>query len=113
MNFDDTTLEKFGATRLEDLGFEQIIDAYACIMCYRCQDVCPAYQTGKVLSPAALEINKRYFLNQEGGKLAEGEASSQTIAIARAYSGMTEDRRKELIAKVADASGKSVEYYKA
>ena len=39
------------------------MDAYACIMCYRCQEVCPAYNTGKVLSPAALEINKRYFLN--------------------------------------------------
>ena len=32
-------------------------------MCFRCQEVCPAYNTGKVLSPAALEINKRYFLN--------------------------------------------------
>ena len=55
------------------------MDAYACIMCYRCQQVCPAYNTGKVLSPAALEINKRYLLNFEGGRLAKGEASSQTL----------------------------------
>jgi Fe-S oxidoreductase len=48
-------------------------------MCYRCQQVCPAYNTGKVLSPAALEINKRYFLNQEGARLASGEQSSQTL----------------------------------
>jgi Fe-S oxidoreductase len=48
-------------------------------MCYRCQEVCPAYNTGKVLSPAAMEINKRYFLNQEGARLANGEASSQTL----------------------------------
>ncbi len=79
VDFDDASLEKFGATRLEDLGWEQIMDAYACIMCYRCQDVCPAYQTGKVLSPAALEINKRYLLNNEGGRLARGESSSQTL----------------------------------
>ena len=79
VNFDDDSLESFGATRLEDLGFEQLVDAYACIMCYRCQEVCPAYQTGKVLSPAALEINKRYFLNQEGLKLAGGGESSQTL----------------------------------
>ncbi len=39
------------------------MDSFACIMCFRCQEVCPAYATGKVLSPAALEINKRYFLN--------------------------------------------------
>ena len=33
-------------------------------MCNRCQDVCPAYLTGKELSPSALEINKRYYLNE-------------------------------------------------
>ena len=79
IDFDDESLEQFGATRLEDLGWEQLMDAYACIMCYRCQQVCPAYNTGKVLSPAALEINKRYFLNSEGGRIARGEPSSQTL----------------------------------
>jgi Fe-S oxidoreductase len=79
LDFEDQTIEQFGATRLEDLGWEQIMDAYACIMCFRCQDVCPAYNTGKVLSPATLEINKRYFLNQEGVNLARGETSSQSL----------------------------------
>ncbi len=79
LNFDDESIEQFGATRLEDLGWEQLMDAYACIMCYRCQQVCPAYNTGKVLSPAALEINKRYFLNSEGARIAKGEQSSQTL----------------------------------
>ncbi len=79
LNFDDESIEQFGATRLEDLAWHQILDAYACIMCNRCQQVCPAYNTGKVLSPAALEINKRYFLNQEGARLAAGEESSQTL----------------------------------
>jgi Fe-S oxidoreductase len=79
VDFDDESVDQFGATRLEDLGWEQLMDAYACIMCYRCQEVCPAYNTGKVLSPAALEINKRYFLNQEGSKIASGQPSSQTL----------------------------------
>ncbi|MCW5875159.1 MAG: 4Fe-4S dicluster domain-containing protein [Anaerolineales bacterium] len=79
LNFDDNTIEQFGATRVEDFAWNQILDGYACIMCNRCQDACPAYNTGKVLSPAALEINKRYFFNQEGARLAAGEASSQTL----------------------------------
>jgi Fe-S oxidoreductase len=79
LDFDDESVEQFGATRLEDLGWEQLMDAYACIMCYRCQQVCPAYDTGKVLSPAALEINKRYILNQEGARLAYGQESQQTL----------------------------------
>lgn len=79
IDFDDQGLEQFGAARLEDLPWTGLMDAYACIMCNRCQDACPAYATGKVLSPAALEINKRYCLNEEGARLASGEASSQSL----------------------------------
>ena len=67
INLDDQSIEQFGAGVVSDLGYEQIVDAYACIMCFRCQEVCPAYMTGKVLSPAALEINKRYNFNYGGG----------------------------------------------
>lgn len=79
LNFEDESIEQFGASHLEDLGWEQLMDAFACIMCYRCQQVCPAYNTGKALSPAALEINKRYFLNYEGARIAKGEQSSQVL----------------------------------
>jgi Fe-S oxidoreductase len=54
---------KLGANKLEDLAWPRLLDAYACIQCNRCQDVCPATATGKSLSPAALEINKRMELN--------------------------------------------------
>lgn len=66
INLDDQSIEQFGASKMKDLGWEQIMDSYACIMCFRCQEVCPAYHTGKLLSPAALEINKRYHLNHGG-----------------------------------------------
>lgn len=66
LNLEDTSIENFGAGTMKDLGWEQVMDSYACIMCFRCQEVCPAYSTGKVLSPAALEINKRYNFNHGG-----------------------------------------------
>ncbi len=66
INLDDQGIEQFGAAKMKDLGWEQIMDSYACIMCFRCQEVCPAYTTGKLLSPAALEINKRYHFNGGG-----------------------------------------------
>lgn len=69
IDFDDDTIEQFGASTLKDLGWEQIMDAFACIMCYRCQEVCPAYNTGKELSPAALEINKRYLAKRSKHKM--------------------------------------------
>ncbi len=55
-----------GAGSLADLGWPRLLDAYACIQCNRCQEVCPAAATGKALSPAALEINKRMELNGLG-----------------------------------------------
>jgi Fe-S oxidoreductase len=67
LNLDDPSTVQFGAATVKDLGWEQIMDSFACIMCFRCQEVCPAYTTGKVLSPAALEINKRYAFNEGGG----------------------------------------------
>ena len=76
LDFEDESVEQFGAVFLEDLGYEQFVDAYACIMCNRCTEVCPANQTGKSLSPAAMEINKRYLLNYEGDKVAAGESGS-------------------------------------
>jgi Fe-S oxidoreductase len=66
VDLDDPSVEQIGAATMKDLGWEQVMDSYACIMCFRCQEVCPAYNTGKVLSPAALEINKRYHLNAGG-----------------------------------------------
>jgi Fe-S oxidoreductase len=79
LDFEDESIEQFGAFRIEDLGWEQVLDSYACIMCNRCQVECPAYETGKELSPAAMEINKRLYLNQEGRQLSQGEISKKTL----------------------------------
>ena len=69
IDFQDETQELFGAVRLEELESTSILDSYACIMCCRCQNVCPPYESGSELSPAAYEINKRYYLNQNFGKM--------------------------------------------
>ena len=76
LDFEDESIDQFGASNIEDLEWKLILDSYACIMCYRCQEVCPAYETGKILSPAAMEINKRYYLNADGRRLAAGEKSN-------------------------------------
>ena len=75
LDFADDAIEQFGAARLEDLHKTQILDGFACIMCNRCQDVCPAYVTGKELSPAALEVNKRFAIKEHWGQLTRGAES--------------------------------------
>ncbi|HET9590271.1 MAG TPA: (Fe-S)-binding protein, partial [Anaerolineales bacterium] len=44
--------------------WKRVLDAYACVQCNRCQDVCPADFYGRPLSPSALEVNKRYLLKE-------------------------------------------------
>ena len=82
MDFDDPEMEEFGAQRLEQLGQTLLLDAFACIMCNRCQDVCPAYVTGKELSPSALEINKRYMLQSDMAAMASGMTSAPLVGNA-------------------------------
>jgi Fe-S oxidoreductase len=73
LDFEDESIEQFGAATLFDLHQTQIVDAFACIMCNRCQEVCPAYNTGKELSPAAIEVNKRYYIKENMNGISAGE----------------------------------------
>jgi Fe-S oxidoreductase len=73
---DETVL---GAARLEDLSWPRLLDAHSCIMCNRCQEVCPAYTTGKALSPAAILISERYELNQIRPQFAAGQPSPRPL----------------------------------
>ena len=51
VNLEDENTEKFGANQVTDMSWKDIFDADACTLCKRCQDRCPAYVTGKPLSP--------------------------------------------------------------
>lgn len=54
LSLEDESVEKFGANELGDLRWKDIFDADACTLCKRCQDRCPAFNTGKPLSPMVL-----------------------------------------------------------
>jgi Fe-S oxidoreductase/nitrate reductase gamma subunit len=54
INLEDETAEQFGAARVTDLTWKDLLDTDACTSCKRCQDRCPAYATGKPLSPMEL-----------------------------------------------------------
>ncbi|MEO6163964.1 MAG: (Fe-S)-binding protein [Candidatus Binatia bacterium] len=71
--------ETFGAAKLEDFTWPRLLDSYSCIMCNRCQDVCPASNTGKALSPAAMLINERYELNKIFPSFSQGQESPRPL----------------------------------
>ena len=56
--------ETFGASKIEDFTMKQILDLEACTRCGRCQDVCPAYLSGKELSPKKLILDLKTHLHE-------------------------------------------------
>jgi len=58
--------QSLGAERITDLTRKELLDLYACTECGRCQNVCPAWNTGKPLSPKLLVMNLRDELFAEG-----------------------------------------------
>jgi len=59
---DVETGERFGASQVENFGWKDLLDVYSCTECGRCQSVCPAYESGKPLSPKEININLRHHL---------------------------------------------------
>ncbi len=51
-----------GISTIKDLGFKQRLELDACTSCGRCQEVCPAYNSGKMLSPKWLILDTRDHL---------------------------------------------------
>ncbi|EGO65886.1 heterodisulfide reductase-related iron-sulfur binding cluster [Acetonema longum] len=80
IDMEDETVEQFGVAELQQFTWKQLLDSDACIRCGRCQDNCPAYQTGKPLSPKKLVQDFKTHLNQKGPLLVKGATAEETSA---------------------------------
>lgn len=55
----DFEKEEVGLETLKDVPGKQVLDAFTCVECGRCQDNCPAYGTGKLLNPKTLILQSQ------------------------------------------------------
>jgi Fe-S oxidoreductase len=55
-----------GVGSITDFGFSKFLDMYSCTECGRCQSQCPAWNTGKPLSPKMLVMDLRDHLFASG-----------------------------------------------
>jgi Fe-S oxidoreductase len=71
---------RFGSATVADMTWKQTVDVMSCTECGRCQDVCPAYNTGKELSPKLLIMALRDQVLADGPKaLASPGAKLQPL----------------------------------
>lgn len=63
LRFDDDSVPeeelRFGVGTAKDLTVKEVLDGFSCTECGRCQDACPAFATGKVLSPKLVVMGVR------------------------------------------------------
>ncbi len=58
LNLEDEN--QWGVGKFEQFSWKSLLDTYACTECARCSNYCPAYGTGKNLSPMQLVHDIRY-----------------------------------------------------
>lgn len=63
---DVETVENLGVSKIEEFNWKQLLDLYACAECGRCQINCPAYLSGKALSPQQMIKNLKTHLIKKG-----------------------------------------------
>jgi Fe-S oxidoreductase len=76
LNLEDEN--QWGVGRYEQFSWKSLLDTYACTECARCTNYCPAYNTGKNLSPMQLVHDIRYEMLDRvvlRDKIAEAEKS--------------------------------------
>ena len=71
----------FGVGKVEDFTWKQMLDFATCTECGRCQSVCPAWTTGKPLSPKLLIMGLRDNMFASADRLLSGEASGDVATL--------------------------------
>ncbi len=71
----------FGAGKVEDFTWKQMLDFATCTECGRCQSQCPAWNTGKPLSPKLLIMNLRDNMFASADRLLSGNTEGEVATL--------------------------------
>src|ERR671918_168256 len=90
-----TEEDVFGAGKVEHLNFKRLLDLATCTECGRCQDQCPAWNTGKPLSPKLVVTDLRWSCTTCGACVEQCPVDIEhvdTIMELRRYQVLMESR---------------------
>jgi Fe-S oxidoreductase len=94
----------FGVSQVEQFSWKGLLDFSTCTECGRCQSQCPAWNTGKPLSPKLLIMNLREhayakapYLLAGGGKDAEGNETATAEQLANVPAAALAEAERPLI----------------
>lgn len=90
IDFEDESLETFGKSKLREFSWKTLFNTDACIRCGRCQDNCPAYLSGKHLSPKKVIQDMHDHMEEVGEAYANYAKANPSVATASATQGSEE-----------------------
>ncbi|MEU2432630.1 MULTISPECIES: (Fe-S)-binding protein [unclassified Streptomyces] len=101
----------FGVSQVEQFSWKGILDFSTCTECGRCQSQCPAWNTGKPLSPKLLIMSlrdhahaKAPYLLAGGGKTMEGEEKASAEQLKDVPAAALAEAERPLIGTAEPAS---------
>lgn len=99
IDFEQEETEVFGVEKIEDFTWKQLFDTDACTRCGRCQDNCPAYLSGKPLSPKKMTQDLKEHLHAKApllikARLAKEKSGGEQEAAA------ADEKTQELLNRV-------------
>lgn len=99
----------FGVSQVEQFSWKGLLDFSTCTECGRCQSQCPAWNTGKPLSPKLLIMSlrdhahaKAPYLLAGGGKDMEGNEKASAEALADVPAAALAEAERPLIGTVEE-----------
>ena len=75
------TAESFGASKVQEFSWKELLDGYACAVCGRCTDSCPAHISGKTLSPMHIVENLKEHLADVGPGVLDGNDTQDSAPL--------------------------------
>ncbi|WP_328872747.1 (Fe-S)-binding protein [Streptomyces sp. NBC_00287] len=99
----------FGVSQVEQFSWKGLLDFSTCTECGRCQSQCPAWNTGKPLSPKLLIMSlrdhahaKAPYLLAGGGKSMEGEEKASEEQLAGVPAAALAEAERPLVGTVEE-----------
>lgn len=70
---------RYGVSSVDQYSWKDLLDSLTCTECGRCQDLCPAHNTGKPLNPRKIVHDIKINLLKNGPALRDGQDSTLAL----------------------------------
>jgi Fe-S oxidoreductase len=99
----DPEVDQFGVASVEQFSWKGLLDFTTCTECGRCQDQCPAWNTGKPLSPKLVVLSLRDHAYAKAPYLRAGGGSATADQLASVPAPALAEAQRPLIGGAEEA----------